>query len=348
MLKRNPVSIPAPGVFCRRERLYRTETIQNRRNSVMIRIGLDIGGTGIKLGLVNEQGQILRKSSIETRTDISFQEQVLAMVNATKALLDAQGVSLDDIHSIGAGVPGIADPRTGEVIFCTNLGWNHVPFRSTFQQYINKPVHIDNDATVAGLAESVAGISKGTSSSVFLTLGTGVGAGIIINGRIWSGAHGVGSEVGHAILELDGEPCSCGNHGCVERYCSATAIIRMARELLVYHPESAIMKACGENLDNVNAKMVFDAARELDPIGLKVFNRYVSNLGQAIASLCNILDPEMVVLGGGVSRAGEYLIDAVRREYPKYMLYKDMPMPSVELAVLGADAGIIGASMLGD
>ena len=168
----------------------------------MIRIGLDIGGTGIKLGLVNEQGQILRKSSIETRTDISFQEQVLAMVNATKALLDAQGVSLDDIHSIGAGVPGIADPRTGEVIFCTNLGWNHVPFRSTFQQYINKPVYIDNDATVAGLAESVAGISKGTSSSVFLTLGTGVGAGIIINGRIWSGAHGVGSEVGHAILEL--------------------------------------------------------------------------------------------------------------------------------------------------
>ena len=122
----------------------------------MIRIGLDIGGTGIKLGLVNEQGQILRKSSIETRTDISFQEQVLAMVNATKALLDAQGVSLDDIHSIGAGVPGIADPRTGEVIFCTNLGWNHVPFRSTFQQYINKPVYIDNDATVAGLAESGA------------------------------------------------------------------------------------------------------------------------------------------------------------------------------------------------
>ncbi len=314
----------------------------------MIRVGIDIGGTGVKVGLIDNAGHVLRKTSMTTRLDIPFEEQVRGIFETTRELIGAHGLTFDDISCIGAGVPGIADEHTGEVVFCTNLNWHHVPFREVFRSLIDKPVYIDNDATVACLAESVAGISKGTSSSLFLTLGTGVGSGLIINGKIWRGAHGVAGEAGHAILEMDGVPCTCGNHGCLERYCSATAIIRMAREILPYHPESVIMEACEGNPDSINAKMVLDAAREQDPTATKVFRRYISCLSQAIASLCNFMDPEMVVLGGGVANAGRFLLDGVRSEYPRYMLYQDLPMPTIELAILGADAGIIGASMLGD
>ena len=312
----------------------------------MIRIGLDIGGTGIQTGIVDDSGHILERSSVVTRTDLPFSEQIAQIADCCVKMLEHGGYSLLDVASIGAGVPGVADPKTGEVIFCTNLGWHHVPFREEFRKHIDKPVFIDNDATVAGLAESVAGVSAGTSSSVFITLGTGVGSGIILNGRIWSGAHGVGSELGHAILELDGEPCSCGNRGCLERYCSATAIIRMAREQVVRHPESSIMTACKGDIQAINAKMVFDAAREGDPLGVKIFRRYVFCLAQALASVCNVLDPEVIVLGGGVSKAGSFLLDALRVEVPKYILYKDLPSSRIELARLGPDAGIIGAAML--
>ncbi|MBQ9306939.1 MAG: ROK family protein [Clostridia bacterium] len=312
----------------------------------MYRIGLDIGGTGIQIGLVDEKGHILERGEIVTNTSAPFSEQVHAMASCVQDLIDRSGYSLLDIASIGAGVPGVADQKTGEVIFCTNLGWTHVPFREEFRKYFDKPVFVDNDATVAGLAESVAGVSAGSSSSVFITIGTGIGSGIIINGRIWSGAHGVGSELGHAILELDGEPCTCGNHGCVERYCSATAIIRMARELLARHPESSMMDACEGDLKKINARIVIDAAREGDPVAIKVFRRFVKALGQTIANVVNILDPEMIVLGGGVAKAGSFLLDAVRAEVPNYILYKDLPFARIELARLGADAGIIGAAML--
>lgn len=190
-------------------------------------------------------------------------------------------------------------------------------------------------------------MSAGSDSSVFITLGTGVGGGIVFNGKVWNGFHGVGSEIGHMILELDGEPCTCGNYGCVERYCSATAIIRMARELCAVHPESEIVKVCEGDLSRVNAKVVFDAAKNGDEIALKVFHRYVKYLGQLVASLVNCIDPEVIVLGGGVSKAGDFLLDAVRAETRRYVLYKTLPSARIELAKLGPDAGIIGAAMLG-
>ncbi|MBQ9324133.1 MAG: ROK family protein [Clostridia bacterium] len=312
----------------------------------MVRIGIDIGGTGIQMGVVDDAGHILTRSAVTTRTDIPFSEQIAVMANCCKDMLKEGNYSLLDVASIGAGVPGVGDAKTGEVVLCTNLGWHHVPFREEFRKHLDKPIFVDNDANVAALAESVAGVSAGTFSSVFITLGTGVGSGIILGGRIWSGAHGAGGELGHAILELDGEPCSCGNHGCLERYCSATAIIRMAREQIGRHPESAIMQACQGDPAKINAKIIIDAARDADPLAVKVFRRYVSCLGQAIANVCNILDPEVIVLGGGVSKAGAFLLDAVREEYVKYILFKDLEHARVELARLGPDAGIIGAAML--
>ena len=313
----------------------------------MVYIGIDVGGTGIQMGVVDQHGHILAKGGIVTRTDIPFADQIAAMADCVKDVLAKSGYTLDDVASIGAGVPGLADQKTGEVVFCTNLGWKNVPFRSEFQKHIDKPVYIDNDATVAGLAESVAGVSAGTDSSVFITLGTGVGGGIVFHGKVWSGFHGTGSELGHMIIEMDGEPCTCGNRGCLERYCSATAIIRMARELVAIHPESMIMDMCGGDPAKINAKIVFDASREGDPIAVKVFRRYVRYLGQAVANIANLLDPEVIVLSGGVSKAGAYLLDAVREEAPNYYLNKGMPYSRIELAELGPDAGIIGAAMLG-
>lgn len=313
----------------------------------MVYIGIDVGGTGVQVGVVDKHGHILAKDSFPTGVGRPYQEMIRDMADCTRSAVAKAGLSVEDIQSIGVGIPGLADAKTGNVIFCTNLGWRDIPLRDEFQRHLDKPVYIDNDATVAGLAESVAGVSAGTDSSVFITLGTGVGGGIVIHGKVWSGFHGVGSEIGHMILELDGEPCTCGNRGCLERYCSATAIIRMARELVAIHPDSMILSLAQGDPEKISAKIVFDAAREEDPIGKKVFRRYVSYLSQAIASIMQFLDPEIIVLGGGVSKAGAFLLDAVRQEVPKYLLFKGLPYARIELARLGADAGIIGAAMLG-
>ena len=235
----------------------------------MIRIGVDVGGTGIQIGVVDRDYHIIQEGSIPTRTDLPFEEQVQQIASCILFTVSEASFTADDIESVGIGIPGIASAKTGEVIKCTNMGWFHVPFREVFNRYLDKPVYIDNDANVAALAESVTGISAGTSSSVFITIGTGIGSGIIINGKIWSGAHHIGGELGHVIFDLGGVPCTCGNHGCLERYCSATALIRMAREAVSEHPESLILSSVGMDPSGIEAKTVFDAARAEDPVALE-------------------------------------------------------------------------------
>ena len=314
----------------------------------MVRVGIDIGGTGIQTGVVDDNGKVLAETSIITRVDLPFSEQVAQIVQSVRDVLAKTDNSTDDLHFIGVGIPGIADRNTGVIINCNNLGWRHVPFREEFQKHLDLPIILENDANVAALAESYFGVSAGTSSSVFITLGTGVGSGIVINGKVWSGYHGIGGELGHTILEIDGIPCACGNHGCTERYCSATAIIWLAREYLPQHPESLIMEMVGGNLTKINAKIVFDAAKELDPVAGKIIQYYVKCLARTIANVVNFLDPEVIVLGGGVSKAGNYLLEHIMRVYPDYVLFNELPMPEVKIAKLGPEAGIIGAAMLTD
>jgi len=312
----------------------------------MVRIGVDVGGTGIQTGVVNEKGEILAEESIVTLTDIPFSDQILRMTSSAKSVLRTAGLTEDDVESVGVGIPGIASRETGEVIKCTNMGWSHVPFRAEWEKSFPKTVLIENDANVAALAESVAGVSAGSSSSVFITIGTGIGSGIIINGKIWTGFHGIGGELGHTIMDLDGVPCTCGNRGCLERYCSATALIRMAREAVNNNPDCRILKEVGGDPNKIQARIVIDLARQNDRMAVSLFQRWVSFLGQAIANVANFLDPEIIVLGGGVSKAGEFLLDAVRSEFPKYVLFRDQLLPEIKLAVLGAKAGVIGAAML--
>ena len=313
----------------------------------MLYIGVDLGGTGIKVGVVDENGAILAKGSTPTMKERPYQEIIRDIAALCEKVAKQAKVGMDEIAAIGVGVPGICDPKTGVIPFCTNLGWHDVPFVGEMHKYLPHKVIVDNDATVAGYAESIAGVSRGTQSSVFITLGTGVGGGIVIGGRPYSGAHGIGSEIGHMILQMDGEPCTCGNKGCFERYASATAIIREAKRAVEKQPESAILARCGGNPEKINAKIVIDCAKEGDEMAKQVFDGYVKGLAHGIISIINVLDPEVIVLGGGVSMAGEYLLDAVRAAIEPLIFFKTMPHAHIELARLGADAGIIGAALLG-
>ena len=313
----------------------------------MLYIGVDLGGTGIKAGVVSENGEILSKGSTPTMKERPYQDIIRDIAALCEKVAGQANVTMDEIAAIGVGVPGICDAKTGIIPFCTNLGWHDVPFIAEMHKYLPNRVIVDNDATVAGYAESIAGVSRGTQSSVFITLGTGVGGGIVIGGRPYSGVHGIGSEIGHMIIKMDGEPCTCGNKGCFERYASATAIIREARRAVEKHPESAILARCGGDAEKINAKIVIDCAKAGDETAKQVFDEYVKGLAHGIVSLFNVLDPEVIVLGGGVSMAGEYLLDAVREAVRPLVFFKTLPYPSIQLAQLGADAGIIGAALLG-
>ena len=312
----------------------------------MYYLGIDLGGTHIGCGVVDENGLILAQAETPTLPERPFEDVVRDMAACCMQTLTAAECTVEDIQTIGIGIPGIADNETGNVIFCTNLGWTDVPLRDELQKYLNLPLYIENDATVAGFAESVAGVSKGCQSSVFMTLGTGVGSGIIIDGKPWTGAHGVASELGHITIEIDGIPCTCGKDGCLERYCSATALIRMAKEACILHPKCDIVQRVNGDLSKITAKTVVDSARNGDDISMRLFHRYSRYLALAINNITSFLDPEMVVLGGGVSHAGEFLLNAVREKLPHFLMYKALPYPDIELARLGNQAGIIGAAML--
>ena len=313
----------------------------------MVFIGIDVGGTKIACGVTDEEGGILSRVSTGTLAHRPFAAVVRDMADAALEALAQSGHEIADVGAVGVGIPGVAENVNGTVIFCTNLGWENVPLRRELNRYIDKPVFIDNDATLAGLAESVAGVSRGAASSVFITLGTGVGGGIILNGRPWAGAQGAASELGHMTMCIDGVPCSCGKKGCLERYCSATALIRMGREAAAEHPDSLILTMAGGEPDNINGKIVVDAARQGDPAALSVFDRYTTYLALAVNNVVTFLDPEVIVLGGGVSQAGAFLADAVRAKVPGLLLFKALSFGRLELAVLGNEAGIIGAAMLG-
>ncbi len=312
----------------------------------MYNIGIDLGGTGIKAGIVDEQGKILHKLSCPTGVERGHEAVIHDMAQLTLRTIEESGVTLDQIESIGIGIPGIFDVRRNIVPFCTNLFWHEVPLVQLMQKEIDKPVFVGNDASVAGLGETFAGNLQGVKDSVFVTLGTGVGGGVVLSGKLFTGYNSVGTEIGHMIIQADGIPCTCGNLGCWECYASATALIRMGREAMGLHPEGAIAKAADGDMDNVTGKLVIDCARAGDPVAAQVFDKYVYYLCVGLVNVINTYDPEVIVLGGGISAAGQILLDAVNEKLPGMVFCKKMPYARVELATLGNDAGIIGASLL--
>ena len=313
----------------------------------MIYIGIDVGGMSIKAGAVDEEGNILFKHTCPTGVERGYGAVIRDMAELGLATVEASGHTMGEVRAIGIGIPGIMDQRTGIVPLCTNLNWHEVPILEEMKKYTDIPVFVDNDATVAGLAESVKGVSADCRDSVFITLGTGVGGGVVINGKVFSGSHGCATEIGHMVTVAGGELCSCGKRGCWERYVSASALIRDGRRLCVDKLDCALMKAVEGDISAITAKHVIDLARDGDEDCRKLFDNYVYHLAVGLANLINVYDPEVIVLGGGVSHAGEFLLNAVRAALPKYVFFKTMPYARVELATLTNDAGIIGAAMLG-
>ena len=312
-------------------------------------VGIDLGGTAIKAGLVDREGRILIQSSIDTKAGRDYRLIIKDMIGQIEKLLKDYRSCIDDIESIGIGAPGLMNYKSGYVIYCTNLFWNNVPLGVQLREYFQRPVYIENDATVAGLAESLFGSTKNVFNSVFLTIGTGIGGGIIIDHKVYSGSHFAGSEIGHMIIGDNFYKCNCGNNGCLETFASATAMIKYAIHRLEKDKvKSAILDKVDSKTENLNAKIIFDAAKEGDQLGKETVDRMIKYLSIGIINVCNILDPEIIAIGGGVSKAGDYLIERLKTEVGKMFFTPNVKYGDIVLAQLGNEAGILGAAFLGN
>lgn len=309
-------------------------------------IGIDLGGTNIGLGIVDEDNNILFKDSMPTRKSLKYNEICEDIIELIKKALDVLNLNLTVIKGIGIGVPGIVNPTDSMVVECVNLKWKNVHVKKYIEEKLHIPVYIGNDATVAGVAEYAIGAMKGHKSGVLLTLGTGIGAGIIIDGKVYDGAHGIGSEIGHVIVGENYFDCNCGRNGCLETFCSSTAIIKYAQKLMEEGNFSSMVEEVEGDLNKINGKLIFDAAKNGDELANDVINRMVKYLAIGIVNTVAILDPEVIVIGGGLSAAGEFLLQPIIKEAKEKIYFKGAPMAEILLSEIGNDGGIIGAANL--
>ena len=307
-------------------------------------LGIDLGGTNVAAAVVDREGTILGRASLPTpRGAEAVADQMAA---ASLAAAEAAGLTLEGVASVGIGSPGAIDPTAGVVKFWSNLDFEDVPLGEMMAARLGKEIWLENDANAAALGEYVAGAGKGSQSMVAVTLGTGLGGGAVLNGKLYTGFNYAGLEVGHMVIEHGGRPCTCGRRGCFEAYCSATALIKRTRELMQDAPDSKLWELAG-SLEAVNGRTPFDAAALGDPVAGKVIDEYVDYLGCGIASLVNIFQPEVICIGGGPSAQGETLMAPVRyilnrEDYARNNVHRTR----LVRASLGNDAGIIGAALL--
>ena len=303
--------------------------------------GIDLGGTTVKLTYFDETGTMLDKWEIPTVTAGGGQQILPDIAASVRQYLDAHNVPDSAILGLGIGVPGPVDGK-GVVNKCINLGWGVFNIAEELSALTGFPVKAGNDANVAALGEFWKGGGKGCSNMVLATLGTGVGGGIVIDGKLLHGAHGSGAEIGHMVLNRnETATCGCGKHGCVEQYCSATGIVRMAKE----HLAASCADSTLRSLENIACKDIFDAGKAGDPLALQILDNYYALLGEFLANVCCVVDPEVVVLGGGVSKAGQMLLEGVEPYFHKYVFHAASGA-RFALASLGNDAGAYGAFKL--
>lgn len=302
--------------------------------------GIDIGGTTVKCGLFETGGEILDKWEIPTRTGDNGINILPDVAAAIQAKLEEKKLDPDEIEGVGVGVPGPVS-ETGEIPCAVNLHWGYVNLVKELGELTGFPVKAANDANVAALGEMWKGGGAGHSNVILVTLGTGVGGGIIVGGKIITGSHGAGGEIGHVHVEDAMEDaCNCGNKGCLEQVASATGIVRLAKEALAASDEPSLLRE-----GKVSAKAVFDAVKADDPLAKKVADRFGCYLGKALAVFAGVVDPEVYVIGGGVSKAGPVLLDYIQKYYKEYA-FSACKDAEFALAKLGNDAGICGAAKL--
>lgn len=313
----------------------------------MYRVGIDLGGTNIKAGIVNEKYEIIIQDSIPTKVERPYQEIIKDMAELVQSLVRNAKIREDDIEGIGIGSPGTVDAETGVVVYSNNFDWENIPLVKELHKYINFSIAVSNDANCAALGEVKAGAAKDAANVVLLTLGTGVGGGVVVNGKIFEGGHAGGAELGHTMLVRGGELCTCGRKGCLEAYASATALIRQTKEAAKNNPDSKILEFCNHDENQINGKTVFDAALENDETAKKVVQDYIEYLGDGIVDFVNIFRPDKVLLSGGVCNQGTVLTNPLNVYVQKYCFAGSKGViPTVTCATLGNSAGIIGASAL--
>ncbi len=313
----------------------------------MYRVGIDLGGTNIAVGVVDDKFNIIgrgeRKTCAPRAAELICDDIAAAALDAIKAA----NLTIDDIESIGIGAPGSINPVIGVIGFSNNLGFNNVHIVKLLEERLNKKIYIDNDANAAALGEMIAGAGKGTKNVVAITLGTGVGGGTIINGKMLLGSNFAGGELGHTVIVHDGVPCTCGRKGCFEAYASATGLIRQTKEAMLKNKDSEMWKIVEGDIEKVNGRTAFDAMRNGDKSGADVVDTYCDYLACGITNIINIFQPDVLCIGGGISKEGDNLLNRINKVIEKERFSKNIDKQTViKIAMLGNDAGIIGAAML--
>lgn len=307
-------------------------------------IGIDLGGTNIAVGLVDESGKIIASGSTPTLATRCLDEIVKDMAMLSKKITEDAGYSMADVKAIGIGCPGTVDNTNGVVSYSNNISsFTKANVSEEFKKYFDIPVNIENDANAAAFGEYIA-TGAMASSFVFITLGTGVGGGVVIDGKIYRGFNNAGAELGHVTLMMDGEPCSCGNNGCWEAYASVTALIRQTKEAMEKNPDSLMKKFAIEE-GKVSGRTSFLAAAEGDKAAKEVVDNYIKYVATGIASMVNIFQPETLVIGGGISKEGDTLLLPIKEIVNRMDYNKYMPKVDIRIAKLFNDAGIIGAAL---
>lgn len=312
-------------------------------------IGIDLGGTNIVAGVVDEKYSIISKASKKTNCPRAAVEIADDIGDCALEAIEKAGLTVDDIEWIGIGTPGIADNENGIIEYANNLGFKDVPMAEYIGKKINKPIYLANDANAAAYGEFVAGAAKGAKNAVCITLGTGVGGGIIIDGKIYAGSNCAGAEIGHMVIEVDGPNCTCGRKGCFEVFSSATGLIRMTKEAMEQNKDSAMWSISNEYGGRVTARTSFDAMRAGDKTAKAVVDKYIKYLAMGITNTINIFQPDVLCIGGGICNEGDTLLLPVKALVAQEVYTKSSKKNTeIVIAKLGNDAGIIGAAFLGN
>jgi len=307
-------------------------------------IGVDLGGTNIVAGVVNENYEIISKASVKTNLPRPEQEIAADIIKVSKQAVESAGITMDQIEWVGMGTPGIANSETGIIEYSNNLGFVNTPMVKYLEEGLGKPAFIENDANAAAYGEYVAGAAKGAKNAVCITLGTGVGGGIIIDGKIYCGSNFGGAEIGHTVISVDGPQCTCGRKGCFEVYSSATGLIRMTKEAIAENPDS--MMAAEEK---ISGRTAFDYMRKGDKAAKGVVDKYIKYLAAGITNTINIFQPDVLCIGGGVCNEGDPLLLPMKEIVARENYTRNSPKNAeIVIAKLGNDAGIIGAAFLGN
>ena len=311
-------------------------------------LGIDLGGTNIVAAVVNEKYEIISEAKNPTLCPRPWKEILDDVAKTALEAAKMANLEMSDFPFVGIGSPGVISVETGTVIAAVNLGFNNVPLTKYLSEKLEVPVILENDANAAAYGEFKAGKAKNTENFIAFTIGTGIGSGVVLDGKIYRGTNGIAGELGHSVIKLGGRQCSCGRKGCIDVYASATGLITTTKEAMEANKESLMWQLSEGDIKKVTGITAFKAARQNDKTALEVVNSYIEVLAAAITNIINTFQPDMITIAGGISKEGDYLLNPIKKLVEKESLKNSTkPFPKIEIAELQDKAGVIGASLLG-